>query len=103
MLTNPCCALSTYIKVRLWPAWTASPTHIQACTHIPLAHLPITPQAGILDKDPFQTIDEEGVGALIALSASEGKKSPVHAIQKVRAPARLDAPPSSHIQPPQCG
>ena len=43
------------------------------------------------------------MGALIALSASEGKKSPVHAIQKVRAPARLDAPPSSHIQPPQCG
>jgi len=44
--------------------------------------LPTYLKAGVLDKDPFQTIDEEGVGALITMSANEGKKCPVHAISK---------------------
>ena len=45
--------------------------------------LPAYLKAGILDKDPFQVIDEEGVGSLIVKSAKDGKKSAVHGIAKV--------------------
>ena len=45
--------------------------------------LPAYLKAGILDKDPFQVIDEEGVGSLIVRSAKDGKKSAVHGISKV--------------------
>ena len=45
--------------------------------------LPAYLKAGILDKDPFQVIDEEGVGSLIVRSAKDGKKSAVHGIAKV--------------------
>jgi hypothetical protein len=36
----------------------------------------------IIEKDPFETIDETGVGMLIKMSANAGKKSAAHAISK---------------------
>jgi hypothetical protein len=34
-------------------------------------------------QDPFETIDEDGVGALIKMSAEMGKKNALHCIAKV--------------------
>jgi pyruvate,orthophosphate dikinase len=44
--------------------------------------LPTYLKQGLLEKDPFETIDEEGVGALIKMSAEMGKKNALHCIAK---------------------
>jgi pyruvate,orthophosphate dikinase len=46
------------------------------------AFLPTYLKRGVLDKDPFETIDEEGVGQLIKMSAAAGKQSVIHTIAK---------------------
>jgi pyruvate, orthophosphate dikinase len=44
--------------------------------------MPAYIKQGILEKDPFETIDEAGVGKLITMSAEAGKRSAAHAIAK---------------------
>ena len=44
--------------------------------------LPTYLKSGILERDPFENIDEEGVGQLIKSSAEAGKKNVMHAISK---------------------
>ena len=59
----------------------ASPTNANIITNT----LHLTPSLGILDRDPFVVVDQNGVGKLIELSVSGAKEAFVDSASKGRA------------------